>query len=80
MVVLGGLGSISGAAIAAVLLTLLPEWLRGVAEYRMVIFALLLIVIMVVRPQGLLGLREVWDYLPRPLRIWERAYSPRRKS
>ena len=76
MVVLGGLGSISGAAIAAVLLTLLPEWLRGVAEYRMVIFALLLIVIMIVRPQGLLGLREVWDYLPRRLRFWERAAAP----
>ena len=74
MVVLGGLGSVSGATVAAVLLTLLLEWLKGWHEYRMVVFALLLIVIMIVRPQGLLGLRELWDYLPRPLRVWERAY------
>lgn len=61
MVVLGGLGSISGASIAAVILTILPELLRDVAEYRMVVYALLLILIMILRPQGLLGLREVWD-------------------
>ena len=74
MVVLGGLGSISGAALAAILVTLLPEWLRSVHDYRMVIYALMLIVVMIVRPQGLLGLREVWDYLPARLRWWERAY------
>ncbi len=77
MVVLGGLGSVTGAAIAAILLTLLPEWLRGVHEYRMVIYALLLIVIMIVRPRGLLGLREVWDYLPARLRWWERPARAR---
>jgi branched-chain amino acid transport system permease protein len=65
MVVLGGLGSISGAAIAAVTLTLLPELLRSFAMYRMVIYSLLLILIMIVRPQGLLGIREIWDYWPR---------------
>jgi len=65
MVVLGGMGSISGAAIAAVLLTLLPEWLRGLDSYRMVIYSVLLIVMMIVRPQGLFGIREIWDYLPR---------------
>ncbi len=75
MVVLGGLGSVSGAALAAILVTLLPEWLRGVQEYRMVIYALLLIVVMIVRPQGLLGLRELWDYLPARLRWWERGPS-----
>ncbi len=64
MVVLGGLGSISGAAIAAIALTLLPEMLRGFALYRMPIYALLLIVIMIVRPQGLLGISEIWDFLP----------------
>jgi branched-chain amino acid transport system permease protein len=61
MVVLGGLGSISGAAIAAIVLTLLPELLRGFDMYRMIIYALLLIVIMIVRPQGLLGQGEIWD-------------------
>jgi branched-chain amino acid transport system permease protein len=61
MVVLGGLGSISGAAIAAVILTILPEALRGFADYRMIVYALLLIVMMIVRPQGLFGIREIWE-------------------
>jgi len=61
MVVLGGLGSISGAVLAAVVVTLLPEWLRGVAEYRMIIYALALILMMIFRPQGLLGVHEVWE-------------------
>jgi len=65
MVVLGGLGSVSGAAIAAIVLTLLPELLRSFELYRMVVYALLLIIIMIVRPKGLLGIGEIWDYLPR---------------
>jgi ABC-type branched-subunit amino acid transport system permease subunit len=60
MVTLGGLGSISGAILAAVVLTLLPEVLRGIADWRMVIYSALLIVMMLVRPQGLLGARELW--------------------
>jgi branched-chain amino acid transport system permease protein len=125
MVVLGGLGSISGAALAAVILTILPEVLRdpspvvgllpygiGLAavllivaivmrvlhrrsrpwwwatawtggavvlieliniaasngvdlgRYRMIAYALLLILMMIVRPQGLFGVKEIWDYLP----------------
>jgi branched-chain amino acid transport system permease protein len=59
MVVLGGLGSISGAVLAAILLTLLPEVLRPVKEYRMVIYSLMLIVLMITRPQGLFGTREL---------------------
>jgi len=107
MVVLGGLGSISGSVIAAIIITLLPEILRSppplwpvmlviiavlfivrgrrairaaivlaavaivweivrwvvgdLSPYRMILFALALIVMMILRPQGLLGLREVWD-------------------
>lgn len=60
MVTLGGLGSVSGAILAAIVLTLLPEVLRPVAEYRMIIYALLLISMMLLRPQGLLGGRELW--------------------
>jgi branched-chain amino acid transport system permease protein len=48
MVILGGMGRT-----AAILLTLLPEILRPVAEYRMILYSLLLIVLMLVRPQGL---------------------------
>jgi len=61
MVVLGGLGSISGAVIAAIILTILPEALRGVAEYRMVTYASALIFMMIVRPKGLLGVHEIWE-------------------
>lgn len=57
-VVLGGMGSITGSVIAASALTLLPEMLRGFDDYRMVIYALLLIVMMVFRPGGLLGKYE----------------------
>ena len=55
MIILGGLGSIVGSVLGAVLLTVLPEALRGFAEYRMVIYSLLLIILMITRPQGLLG-------------------------
>lgn len=55
MVIVGGMGNTLGVIFAAVLLTLLPEWLRGVQEYRMVIYSLLLIILMLTRPQGLFG-------------------------
>lgn len=59
MVVLGGMGSLTGSVLAAIVLTLLPEVLRPVKDYRMVIYSLLLIVLMITRPQGLLGTREL---------------------
>jgi branched-chain amino acid transport system permease protein len=55
MVILGGLGSIVGSILGAIALTVLPEALRGLAEYRMIIYSLLLVVLMIMRPQGLLG-------------------------
>jgi len=137
MVVLGGLGSISGATLAAIILTIIPEWLRGVelqtstifvliglvllvvgvvkalkaraiakktgiedraarrrrilpvigillisqtffrghlpaslqttinlGEYRMILYALILIVMMIARPKGLFGVRELWNIGP----------------
>ncbi|HET8722670.1 MAG TPA: branched-chain amino acid ABC transporter permease [Anaeromyxobacteraceae bacterium] len=68
MVVLGGMGSISGSIIAATVLTVALEWLRGLDQYRMVIFSMLLIVLMLTRPTGLLGTRELWESVPRWLR------------
>jgi branched-chain amino acid transport system permease protein len=61
MVVLGGMGSVSGAVLAAIVLTLLPEALRGFSEFRMPIYALALILMMILRPQGILGLKELWE-------------------
>ena len=59
IVVLGGLGSISGSIISAILLALISTYLQAFPEIRMIIYALLLIVIMIFRPQGLMGSREV---------------------
>lgn len=60
IVTLAGLGSISGAVVAAVILTILPEALREYDQYRMILYSLLLILMMLLRPQGLLGMRELW--------------------
>ncbi len=57
MVILGGMGNTVGVILAAILLTLLPEVLRPIAEYRMVLYSFLLIVLMLVRPQGLFNFR-----------------------
>ncbi|NMB45887.1 MAG: branched-chain amino acid ABC transporter permease [Firmicutes bacterium] len=63
MVVLGGLGSITGSIVSAIILTILPEALRGMAQYRMIVYSLLLIGLMLVRPQGLFGTKELRDFL-----------------
>ena len=55
MVILGGMGSTVGVSLAAVLLTGLNELLRQAQEYRMVAFSLMLIILMITRPQGLIG-------------------------
>lgn len=55
MVILGGMGSTPGVVAAAILLTLLNELLRDFEQYRMIVFSLLLIAMMILRPQGLLG-------------------------
>ena len=53
MVILGGMGNTIGVVLAVILLTLLPELLRPVADNRMILYSLMLIVLMLVRPQGL---------------------------
>lgn len=62
MIVLGGMGSLTGTILAAALLTILPELLRAASEWRMVIYALLLILMMIWRPQGILGNKE-WRWI-----------------
>jgi branched-chain amino acid transport system permease protein len=76
MVVAGGLGSTTGALVAAVVLTLLPEGMRtlfislggsnaelaqSIDQLRKPIFGLLLVLMMLTRPQGLFGTHEAWD-------------------
>ena len=74
MIVLGGIGSITGAVLGATTLTILPEALRSFDQefpgLRMVVYALLLILLMIFRPQGLLGRRELsWQMFRRAVRV-----------
>ncbi len=62
-VVLGGMGSLSGTIIGTTILIALPEWLRGlsdvVKEYRMLVYAIMLVAMMLFRPQGIMGTKEI---------------------
>ena len=62
-VVLGGMGSLSGSVIGTSILIFLPEALRGLSDvfktYRILIYAILLVVMMIFRPQGILGTKEI---------------------
>ena len=55
IVVLGGMGSIIGVIIGAFILILMPEYLRGLSEYRMLAFGGVMVVMMIFRPQGIIG-------------------------
>jgi branched-chain amino acid transport system permease protein len=77
MIVIGGMGSMTGAILGAIVVTLLPELLRQLpdiqvgstvfkfADLRLVIFALILILTMILRPQGILGTMEAGQFLKR---------------
>jgi branched-chain amino acid transport system permease protein len=65
MTVLGGRGSVTGVMLAAMILTALPELLRDFEQYRLIVYALLLVGMMLLRPQGLFGIHEIWDFWPR---------------
>ncbi|WP_090094498.1 branched-chain amino acid ABC transporter permease [Clostridium uliginosum] len=58
-VVFGGMGSLSGSIIATIILTFLPELLRSMQDFRMIIYPLALILLMIFRPQGLFGDKEL---------------------
>jgi branched-chain amino acid transport system permease protein len=73
MIVLGGMGSITGAVLGAIVITILPELLRKLPgdlySYRLVIYSALLILIMLTRPQGVMGAKEFGlSWLKRPQR------------
>ena len=59
MVIFGGMGSITGAVLGTLLLCALPELLRAVGDWRLVMYGLAVIIIMIVRPKGLMGGREL---------------------
>lgn len=72
MVVLGGMGSMIGSVIAAIVLTALPELLRAFSDYRMVIYSLLLVLVMIFKPTGLMGTYEF-----SMSRVLEKIINPR---
>jgi branched-chain amino acid transport system permease protein len=61
IVVIGGMGSITGIVIGASILVILPEVFRQFSDYRMIAYALALIVVMILRPQGIMGVKELWE-------------------
>ena len=63
MLVLGGIGSVQGAIIGALVLTLLPEILQPLQQYRMFLFGGVMIMMMLFRPQGLLGGKRILEEL-----------------
>jgi branched-chain amino acid transport system permease protein len=58
MVVLGGMGSMTGSVVAAIILSVIPEALRAFSQYRMLIYSVLLVLMMIFRPIGLFGTYE----------------------
>ena len=66
MVILGGMGNVQGVAVGAVLLTLLPEKFRIFSDYRMFIFGLIIVIMIIYRPQGLMPAkrRKYEEFVP----------------
>jgi branched-chain amino acid transport system permease protein len=63
IVVIGGMGSIRGVIAGAIILVLLPEYLRDFAEFRMLLFGAIMVLVMVFRPQGLISAkRKIYKY------------------
>jgi branched-chain amino acid transport system permease protein len=61
IVVIGGMGSITGIVLGAIILVVLPEVFRSFSDYRMIVYALALIAVMILRPQGIMGVHELWE-------------------
>ena len=81
MVVLGGMGSITGSIISATVLTLLPELLREFADYRLLLYSVLLILMMLFRPAGLMGTGEfslvaLWDAIVKKIGFKKKEKLP----
>ncbi len=72
IVVIGGMGSITGVVLGATILVILPEVFRQFADYRMIAYALALIIVMILRPQGIMGVKELWE-----TSLWKKYISDR---
>lgn len=73
MVIFGGMHSVTGALLSTIMLTSLPELLRAASIWRLVVYGLLVVIIMVVRPEGLLG---TWELTLANLRVlWNSLFN-----
>jgi len=77
IVVLGGLGSFTGSIVAAIFLTILPELLRNFDDYRMLVYSIALILIMIFKPSGIFGRYEF--SLTRAIDYWIDVIKGKRK-
>jgi branched-chain amino acid transport system permease protein len=73
IVVIGGMGSITGIVLGASILVILPELFREFSDYRMIAYALALILVMILRPQGIMGVQELWEVPWARLAWWKRG-------
>ena len=67
MVVLGGQASIPGSIIGAIILVIIPEWLRFLSQYRMLLYGMMMVAMMIYKPEGFWGfqhrVRNVWKHV-----------------
>ncbi|MDO4913332.1 MAG: branched-chain amino acid ABC transporter permease [Bifidobacteriaceae bacterium] len=75
MVVFGGMGSITGSIVSAIGLTILPELLRAFSDYRMLVYSVALVLVMIFRPQGIFG---SWEFSLS--RLINRIFYPKKKT
>ena len=80
MVYLGGIASISGSIIGAVIYTILLEILRPMGVWRMVFMPLMLVLLMIYRPRGIMGMREARFFTPLRDLVTERLWRQKKKE
>ena len=76
-VVIGGLGSLTGSVMASMIITLLPEIFSGMAEYKMFLYGLAVVLIIILRPNGLMGYTE---FSPRGIWRWSKSLPQKIRS
>jgi len=80
MVYLGGIASISGSILGAVVYTILLEVLRPMGVWRMVFMPLMLVLLMIYRPRGIMGLKETRLFMPLSDLVTEKLWRQKKKE
>jgi branched-chain amino acid transport system permease protein len=80
MVYLGGIASISGSIIGAVIYTILLEILRPLGVWRMVLMPLMLVLLMIYRPHGIMGMKEALAFLPLGDRLTQKIWRSKKEA